>query len=48
MTDLPRLELLPDESCPVADVLGRVADGQGEHDAGLGADASHAGRKLSR
>lgn len=48
MTDLPRLELLPDESCPVSDVLGRVADGQREHDAGLGADAGHTGRKLSR
>lgn len=48
MTDLPCLELLPDESRPVADVLGRVADGQREHDAGLCADASHTGRKLSR
>lgn len=41
-------DFLPDKSGPVSNILGRVTDAEREHDAGLGADAGHTRRKLSR
>lgn len=40
--------VLPNECCPMADVLRRMTHAQRKHDPTLGADPRHAGRKLPR